>query len=172
MNLTDKKEIVAQLKEVADQSASVVVGHNLGLLVPAITKLRKEARNSGVYLQVVRNTLARRAVEGTKFECIADSLTGPVILAFSKTELSAAARLLRDFAKENDKLVIQALSIGGTVLGPDQVAAVATLPTYEEAISKLMSVMQAPIAKLAQTLNGVPSKLVRTLDAVREQKAA
>ncbi|MBX9704955.1 MAG: 50S ribosomal protein L10, partial [Gammaproteobacteria bacterium] len=105
-------------------------------------------------------------------ECIQDSLTGPVVLAFSKTEPSAAARLVRDFAKDHEKLEVRALSIGGKLIAANQIDTVATLPTYDEAIAQLLSVMQAPIAKLVRTLAEPNTKLVRTIAAVRDQKQA
>ncbi len=172
LKLADKKAIVAEVASVASQAVSVVVAYYRGLSVTDMTDLRAKARNSGVYLRVVRNTLARRAIEGTDFECIKDELLGPVVLAFSQEEPSAAARLVRDFAKEHQQLEVRALSIGGSLLQAAQLDAVATLPTYDEAISKLMSAMQAPMTKLAQTLSAVPSKLVRTVVAVNDQKQA
>jgi large subunit ribosomal protein L10 len=120
----------------------------------------------------VKNTLARRAVNGTDYECLQDTLTGPLLLAFSQEDPGAAARVLKDFAKENDKLVIKALSVSGQLLAASEIDRLASLPTKEQAISMLMSVMQAPIAKLARTLNEVPGKLVRTVAAVRDAKQA
>lgn len=172
LRLADKKAIVAEVADVASEAISVVVAYYRGLSVAEMTELRKQARDSNVYLRVVRNTLAKRALENTDFECIKDELLGPVVLAFSKEEPSAAARLIRDFAKEHDKLEVRALSIGGALLAANKLDDVAKLPTYDEAISKLMSAMQAPITKFAQTLNGVPSKLVRTVVAVKDQKEA
>jgi len=172
LKLADKQAIVDEVAGVASTAVSVVIAHYRGLSVTDMTQLRKQARSSGVYLRVVRNTLARRAVEGTSFECIKAELTGPIVLAFSKEEPSAAARLFKDFAKEHERLEVRALSIGGALLAANQLDTVATLPTYDEAISKLMATLQAPISKLVQTLNAVPTKLVRTIDAVRVEKAA
>lgn len=172
LKLADKEVIIAEVSGVAASAVSVVVAHYRGLSVAQMTALRKKARDAGVYLRVVRNTLARRAVAGTEFECIQDSLTGPVVLAFSKTEPSAAARLVRDFAKDNDKLEVRVLSIGGKLVAANQIDTVASLPTYDEAIAQLLSVMQAPIAKLARTLAEPHTKLVRTIAAVRDQKQA
>ena len=137
-----------------------------------MTDLRAKARTGGVYLRVVKNTLARRAVNGTEYECLQDTLTGPLVLAFSQEDPGAAARVLKDFAKENDKLVIKALSVSGQLLAASEIDRLASLPTKEQAISMLMSVMQAPIAKFARTLNEVPGKLVRTVAAVRDAKQA
>jgi len=125
-----------------------------------------------VYLRVVKNTLARRAVNGTDYECLQDTLTGPLLLAFSQEDPGAAARVLKDFAKGNNKLVIRALSVSGQLLAASEIDRLASLPTKEQAISMLMSVMQAPIAKFARTLNEVPGKLVRTVAAVRDAKQA
>jgi large subunit ribosomal protein L10 len=121
---------------------------------------------------VVKNTLARRAVNGTDYECLQDTLTGPLLMAFSQEDPGAAARVLKDFAKENNKLVIKALSVSGQLLAASEIDRLASLPTKEQAISMLMSVMQAPIAKFARTLNEVPGKLVRTVAAVRDAKQA
>jgi large subunit ribosomal protein L10 len=121
---------------------------------------------------VVKNTLARRAVNGTDYECLQDTLTGPLVLAFSREDPGAAARVLKDFAKENDKLVIKALSVSGQLMAASEIDRLASLPTKEQAISMLMSVMQAPLTKLARSLNEVPGKLVRTVAAVRDAKQA
>ena len=121
---------------------------------------------------MVKNTLARRAVNGTDYECLQDTLTGPLLLAFSQEDPGAAARVLKDFAKGNNKLVIRALSVSGQLLAASEIDRLASLPTKEQAISMLMSVMQAPIAKFARTLNEVPGKLVRTVAAVRDAKQA
>mgnify|MGYP003701814481 FL=1 len=137
-----------------------------------MTDLRAKARSGGVYLRVVKNTLARRAVNGTDYECLQDTLTGPLLLAFSQEDPGAAARVLKDFAKEHNKLVIKALSVSGQLLAASELDRMASLPTKEQAISMLMSVMQAPITKLARTLNEVPGKLVRTVAAVRDAKQA
>lgn len=172
LRLENKKEIVAEVADVASTSISAVVADYCGLTVAEMTDLRVSARKSGVYLRVVRNTLARRAMAGTDFECLAESLTGPVVLAFAKEEPSAAARLVRDFAKDHDKLKVRVLAVGGNLYEAAQLAAVAKLPTKDEAISQLMSVMQAPITKFVRTLNEPASKLVRVFAAVREAKEA
>ncbi len=172
LNLEGKKAIVAEVNQVAQSAMAAVVAEYRGLTVGEMTELRKKARESGVYVRVVRNTLARRAVEGTEFACMQEAFVGPLVFAFSQEEPSAAARLFRDFAKEHDKLKVTALALGGQLMGPEQLEAVAKLPTKEEALATLMSVMQAPIGKLARTLNEVPGKLVRTLAAIRDQKQA
>lgn len=172
LRLENKKEIVAEVAEIASDSVGAVVAYYRGLTVTQMTELRAKARASGVYLRVVRNTLARRAIEGTEFECLKDSLTGPVVLAFSRTEPSAAARLVRDFAKDNEKLEVKVLAIGGNLYQAAQLAAVAKLPTKNEAIAQLMSVMKAPITKFVRTLNEPTAKLVRTFAALRDKKSA
>jgi large subunit ribosomal protein L10 len=170
LRLDGKKTIVAEVAEVAKQSISVVAAEYSGLTVAQLTALRKSAREAGVYMRVVRNTLACRAFQGTHFECMKPALVGPLMLAFSKDEPSAAARLIRDFAKISEKLRVKALSIDGKLLPATDLAALASLPTRNEAISMLMSVMLAPVTKLVRTLVEPHSKLVRTIDAVRVQK--
>jgi large subunit ribosomal protein L10 len=125
-----------------------------------------------VYVKVVRNTLARRAVKGTEFECLDPALVGPTLLAFSLEDPGSAARLLKDFASDFEKLEVKAVSIGGALMGADQLERVAKLPTRAEALATLMAVMTAPVAKLVRTLNEVPAKLVRTVAAIRDQKQA
>jgi len=168
----EKEAVVAEVAEVAKSALSAVASEYRGLTVEQLTQLRVKARETGVYVRIVKNSLARIAVDGTEFECMQDSLKGPVMLAFSEESPGAAARLIRDFAKENDKLVPLVAAIGGKPVDASQLDAVASLPTYDEAISQLMSVMKAPVGKLATTLNEVPGKLVRTVDAVRASKDA
>lgn len=172
MKMDEKQAIVAAVHEQAVSALSAVIADYRGLTVAAIAELRKRSREQGVYLRVVRNTLARRAVEGTEFECLQDSLVGPTVLAFSKTDPGAAARVIKEFAKTNEKLVVKALSVGGRLYGPQDIDVLATLPTRDQALATLMSLMLAPVTKLARTLNEIPGKLVRTVDAVREQKEA
>ena len=170
LKLEDKKAIVAEVADIASRALSAVVADYRGLTVAELTKLRSEARKNKVYLRVVRNTLARRAVTGTEFECMTDALTGPMILAFSQEEPGSAARLIRDFIKGNDKLQVKALAIGGQALDAKQLEAVAKLPTREEAIASLMAVMKAPIQKFVRTVAEPHGKLVRTIAAYRDQK--
>lgn len=172
LNFVQKQAVVAEVAEIASKAYSAVAAEYCGLTVEEMTELRAEARKAGVYLRVVKNTLARRAVEGTDFACMQDGLTGPLVLAFSKQDPGAAARVIKDFAKGHEKLEVRLVSIGGKMLAPEEITTLATMPTYDEAISQLMSVMQAPVAKLARTLNEVPGKLVRTLAAVRDAKDA
>jgi len=170
LNLEDKKSIVAEVSAIAAEAHSVVAAEYHGLTVDEMTELRATARNSGVYLRVVKNTLARRALEGTEFECINDGLVGPLVLAFSQEDPGSAARLVKDFAKDHDALVTKIVSIGGEMLDPSALERLATMPTKDQAISMLMSVMMAPTEKLARTLKEVPGKLVRTVAAVRDAK--
>jgi large subunit ribosomal protein L10 len=172
LTLEEKKAVVAEVAEVARSAWSAVAAEYTGLTVEQLTGLRVKARAENVYLRVVKNTLARRAVEGTDFACMTDRLTGPLILAFSREDPGAAARVAKDFAKGNDKFKVTMLAVGGELLEPSQIDRLATLPTRDQAISMLMSVMQAPVTKLARTLNEVPGKLVRTVAAIRDAKQA
>ena len=166
-----KKQIVSEVSEVASGALSAVVAQYHGLTVADMTILRNKARESGVYLRVIRNSLAKRAVEGTDFVCMQEAFTGPVLCAFSTDDPGSAARLLKDFSKEFDAMNVTAISIGGKLLGADQLGAVASLPTYDQALAQLMSVMNGPITKLTRTLNDVPGKLVRVVAAVKDAKA-
>lgn len=170
LKLNDKKEIVAEVAEVASKAISVVAADYRGLTASQMTKLRANARNSNVNLRIIRNTLARIAFTGTEFECMNTALTGPIILAFSSDEPGATARLMRDFAKDHDKLDVKAISLGGQLYDKSQLDYVAKLPTKDEAIARLMSVMQAPITKLVRTMAEPAGKLVRTLAAIRDTK--
>ena len=172
LNLEDKKALVAEVSAVAATAQSVVAAEYRGLTVAQMTDLRAKARKSGVYMRVVKNTLARKAIAGTSFEPIGPKLKGPLVLAFSKDDPGAAARVLKDFAKANDKLVPTLVSLGGQVLGGKDLEKVASLPTREQSLAMLMGVMKAPIQKLVGTLVAPQAKLVRTLAAVRDQKAA
>jgi len=169
---TEKQTVVAEVAEVANRALSAVAAEYSGITVSEITELRAKARETGVHVRVVKNTLARRAFEGTEFECMQDQLKGPLMLAFSESDPGAAARLFRDFAKENDNLKIALAAVGGQAIPASEIGRLANLPTRDEAISLLMSVMQAPVTKLARTLNEVPGKLVRTVEAVRLAKDA
>lgn len=157
LGLEDKKAIVAEVQEAAKGALSAVVADARGVTVGRMTALRKEAREAGVWLKVVRNTLARRAVEGTDFACLTDSFVGPTLIAFSTEHPGAGARILRDFAKSNDKLELKSAAFEGVVV---DIALLASLPTYDEAIARLMSTMKEAAA----------GKLVRTIVAVRDQK--
>lgn len=157
LGLEDKKAIVAEVQQAAQGALSAVVADARGVTVDDMTALRKEAREAGVWMKVVRNTLARRAVEGTDYECLTENFVGPTLIAFSNEHPGAAARIFKDFAKENDKFELKAAAFEGQIT---DVSMLATLPTYEEAIAKLMSVMKEASA----------GKLVRTIAAIRDQK--
>jgi len=157
IGLEDKKAIVAEVQQAAKDALSAVVADSRGVAVTDMTALRKQAREAGVSLRVVRNTLARRAVEGTDYECLTDSFVGPTLIAFSNEHPGAGARILKDFAKENDKLELRAAAFEGELT---DIALLASLPTFDEAIAKLMSVMKEASA----------GKLVRTIAAIRDQK--
>lgn len=170
IRLEDKQQIVSEVNQAASSALSAVLADYRGVTVEDMTALRKNARANKVYLRVVRNTLLKRAVADTEFECIQGVLVGPTILAFSQEDPGAAARVLKDFAKENDDFEIKALSVGGQLMDASQIDVLAKLPTVDQARSMLMSVMLAPVTKLARTMNEVPSKLTRAVAAVRDQK--
>jgi large subunit ribosomal protein L10 len=172
LSLDQKKAVVSEVSEVAASAHSAIAAEYLGLSVGDMTALRAKARESSVYVRVVKNTLAKRAIEGTDFECMSEVLVGPLVLAFSQEDPGAAARVIRDFAKENDKLVVKVVSIGGKLLAPGDIKRLADMPTKEQAISMLMAVMKAPVEKLARTLAEPHAKLVRTVAAIRDQKQA
>jgi large subunit ribosomal protein L10 len=157
LGLEGKKAIVAEVQDAAKSALSAVIADSRGVTVGKMTALRKQAREAGVWVKVVRNTLARRAVQGTAYECLADKFVGPTLIAFSTVHPGAGARILQDFAKENDKFELKAAAFEGELVN---IAMLATLPTYDEAISRLMSVMKEASA----------GKLVRTIAAVRDQK--
>jgi len=170
IRLEDKQQIVSEVNQAASSALSAVLADYRGVTVEDMTALRKNARANKVYLRVVRNTLLKRAVADTEFECIQEVLVGPTILAFSQEDPGAAARILKDFAKENDDFEIKALSVGGQLMDASQIDVLAKLPTMDQARSMLMSVMLAPVTKLARTMNEVPSKVTRAVAAVRDQK--
>ena len=172
LSLEQKKAVVSEVSEVAANAHSAIAAEYLGLSVGDMTALRAKARENSVYVRVVKNTLAKRAIEGTVFECMSEALVGPLVLAFSQEDPGAAARVIQDFAKQNDKLVVKVVSIGGKLLAPGDIKRLADMPTKEQAISMLMAVMKAPIEKLARTLAEPHAKLVRTVAAIRDQKQA
>ena len=172
LRLDDKKAMVAEVAEVAANAQSVVAAEYRGLTVTQMTDLRAKARKSNVYLRVVKNTLARKAIAGTPFECVGKSLKGPLILAFSKDDPGAAARLVKAFAKDHDKLKPTVLSLGGSALTAKDLDKVASLPTKQQALGQLVGLLQAPISKFVRTLAEPHAKLVRTIAAVKDQKAA
>src|SRR5262245_58249815 len=172
LRLDDKKAMVAEVAAVAAKAQSVVAAEYRGLTVTQMTDLRSKARKSGVYLRVVKNTLARKAIAGTQFEVVGKSLKGPLILAFSKDDPGAAARLVKAFAKDNDKLKPTVLSLGGSMLTAKDLDKVASLPTLETARATLLGALQAPIGKLVRTIAEPHAKLVRVLAARKDQLGA
>nr|WP_194365752.1 50S ribosomal protein L10 [Thiospirillum jenense] len=172
LNYAQKELVVAEVAEVAKTAYSAIGAEYRGLTVEQLTKLRVEARKAGVYVRVVKNTLARRALENTDFACMQAGLRGPLLLAFGRNDPGSVARVAEAFAKEHDKFQVKLIAVSGQLLDPSQLSMLAKMPTYEEAISQLLSVMKAPVQKLAATLNEVPSKLARTLAAVRDAKQA
>ena len=170
LNRNEKAEVIDEISAQVAKAQSIVLAEYRGLEVGHITVLRRKARESGVYLRVLKNTLARRAVVGTPFEGLADKMVGPLVYGIS-TDPVAPAKVLNDFAKGNDKLVLKAGAMPNSVLDVNGVKALATMPSRDELLSKLMGTMQAPIAQFVRTLNEVPTKFARGLAAVRDQKA-
>lgn len=169
LNREEKAAVVAEVSAEVAKAQAIVVAEYRGLEVGAITALRKQARESGVYLRVLKNTLARRAVAGTPFEKLSDQLVGPLIYGMSSDPV-AAAKVLNTFAKDNDKLVLKAGAMPNSVLDVNGVKALATMPSRDELLAMLLGTMQAPIATFVRTLNEVPGRFVRTVAAVRDQK--
>lgn len=172
LRLDDKKSVVSDVADIAAKAHSAVAAEYRGLTVPELTELRASARESGVYLRVVKNTLARRAVEGTEFACMQEGLTGPLMLAFSMEDLGSAARIIKDFSKEHKELQAKIVAVGGQVYDASELDRLASLPNREQALSLLMAVMKAPVEKLVRTLAEPHAKLVRTVAAVRDEKQA
>lgn len=170
IGLKEKQAIVAEVNDTAGKALSAVMADYRGVPVAGMTQLRRQAREAGVYVRVIRNTLARRAFEGTDYECLSEALTGPNIVAFSLEDPGAAARVFKDFAKDYAAFEIRALSVGGQLFPGEQIDRLAKLPSYDEAVSQLMAVMLAPVTKLARTFNDVPGRVTRAMAAVRDQK--
>jgi len=172
LSIEQKKAVVAEVAGVAQTALAAVAAEYRGLTVEEMTDLRVKAREGGVYLKVAKNTLVRRAVEGTEFECMQESLTGPLLLAFSMEDPGAAARLVKDYSKSNGKLITKLVVVGGEVFEASELDRLSSLPTYDQAIAILMGVMKAPVEKLVRTLAEPHSKLVRSFAAVRDAKQA
>lgn len=172
LTLEQKKAVVAEVSEVAKSAHSAVAAEYRGITVEKMTQMRAKARNEGVYLKVAKNTLVKRAVEGTEFECMAEELTGPLLFAFSIEDPGAAARLIKDFSKGEDKLVVRLVAMGAKLYQASELERLASMPTRDQAISMLMGVMKAPIEKFVRTLAEPHTKLVRTIAAVRDSKQA
>jgi large subunit ribosomal protein L10 len=172
LRLEDKKALVKEVNAVAGDSITAVAAEYRGLSVGEMTELRKEARSAGVYMRVVKNSLAKRAVEGTDFECMKDTLKGPILLAFAKEDPGAAARIIKKFAKDHDALQAVSLSAGGQLMPGSDLAKLAELPTMDQARAMLLGLFVAPMSQLVRTLAEPPAMLARTLSARGEQEAA
>ncbi len=172
LSLQQKQAVVTEVADVAAEAHSVIAAEYEGLSVAEMTDLRIAARESNVFLKVVKNTLAKRAFAGTDYDCMGESLNGQLVYAFSLDEPGSAARVIKEYSGKNEKLVVKLVAFGGELLDPSEIKRLASLPTLDQALSMLMAVMQAPVEKLTRTLNEVPGKLVRTVAAVRDSKQA
>ena len=172
LNFEQKQAVVAEVAEVANKALAAVAAEYRGLTVEEMTELRVKAREGGVFVKVAKNTLVRRAIEGTEYECMQEALAGPLLLAFSMEDPGAAARLVKDYSKVHDKLIAKLVAVGGTLYDASELERLSKLPTYDQAIAMLMGVMKAPIEKFVRTLSEPHAKLVRTLAAVRDAKQA
>ena len=170
LTLEQKQAVVAEVAAVAAAAPAAVAAEYSGLNVAEMTELRRSARDAGIYLKVVRNTLARRALEGTQFDCMRNTLSGPLILAFSNEEPGSAAKVIRNFAKENEKLVIRLIALDSRLLDATEIERVANLPSLDQARSMLLGLLQAPLGKFLRVLSEPEAKLLRLLDARREQQ--
>lgn len=170
LSFEGKKALVAEVNGVASKAHSVIAAEYRGLSVAEMDELRRKARNDGVYLRVVKNTLARRALEGTAFECMREGLQGPLMLAFSLEDPGAAARVLKEFARSHERLQVQLVAFGGRLMERSAVDRLASLPTRDQALAMLLGVMKAPLTRLVRTMAEPQAKLARTLAAVREKK--
>ncbi len=172
LNLEEKKAIVAEVAEIVAGTTSVIAAEYRGLTVDKLTELRKQARESDVVLRVIKNSLAKRAFEGTDYACLQDSLSGPLLLAFSQEDPAAAARIFNDFVKDNDKLIVKSIALGDKLMDASQLETLAKMPTRDQALGMLAGVIQAPISKFVRTVAEPTNKLVRVLAAVGESKQA
>jgi large subunit ribosomal protein L10 len=172
LRLEDKKALVAEVNEVAGSALSAIAAEYRGMTVSQMTEFRAKARSEGVYVRVVKNTLAKRAIDGTEFECIADSLTGPIVLAFSQEDPGAAARVVKEFAKDCEELITQVVAIGGAAYPASDLDRLAKLPTLDQARAQLLGLLQAPAGKFVRTIAEPQAKFVRLLAAYRDQQQA
>jgi large subunit ribosomal protein L10 len=172
LTLEQKKRVVAEVNEVAAGAQAAIAAEYLGLSVADMTNLRVQARAQGVQIRVVKNSLARRAIEGTEFECLRDSLTGPLLLVFSADDPGAGARIVRDFAKTNDRLRTTAIAFAGQLRPPEDLVLLASMPTLDEARAQLLGTLQAPASQLVRTLAEPAGQFVRVVAAFRDQQAA
>ena len=172
LNLEQKKAIVSEVAEVAAKAPTAIAAEYIGLSVAEMTQLRTAAREAGIYLRVVRNTLARRALEGTRFECMQDSLVGPLLLAFSNEEPGSAAKVIRNFSKDNEKLVVKLVAIDGKLLDAADIERLANMPSLDQARAMFLGVLQAPLGKFVRTIAEPQAKFARLLAAKRDQQQA
>ncbi len=172
LRLEDKQSLVAEVNEVAQSAHSAIAAEYRGLSVEQMTEFRAKARAEDVYVRVAKNTLAKRAIEGTDFECLSEALHGPLVLAFSRQDPGAAARVVKSFAKENELLVTKAVAIGGQLYGAEDLGRLASLPNLDQARAMLLGVLQAPGSKLVRSLAEAPSMLARVLNARAQQEEA
>lgn len=172
LTLEAKKAIVTEVAGIAAEAPSAIAAEYCGLTVAEMTELRKAAREAGIYLKVVRNTLARRALENTSFECMREDLVGPLLLAFSSDEPGSAARVIRDFKKAHDKLVVKLVALDGKLLGASEVERLANMPSLEQARAMFLGVLQAPLGKFVRVLAEPQAKFVRLLAAQRDKQQA
>lgn len=171
LNLEEKKAVVAEVAEQVSAAQAVVVAEYRGITVDKLTALRASARKEGVYLRVLKNTLVRRAFADTPFAGLSDQLVGPLAYGISKDPV-AAAKVMHEFAKGNDKFIVKAGAMPNVVMSAKDVGSLASMPSRDELLAKLMGTMQAPITQFVRTLNEVPTKFVRGLAAVRDKQAA
>ena len=172
LNLEQKKAVVAEMADAANKALAAVAAEYRGLTVEEMTELRAKAREGGVFLKVAKNTLVHRAIEGTEYECMQESLTGPLLFAFSMEDPGAAARLVKDYSKDHDNLIAKLVAVGGDLYDASELERLSNLPTYDQGIAILMGVMKAPIEKFVRTLAEPHTKMVRTVAAVRDSKQA
>jgi large subunit ribosomal protein L10 len=172
LSIEQKKAVVAEVADAANKALAAVAAEYRGLTVKEMTELRVKAREDGVFLKVAKNTLVHRAIEGTEYECMQESLTGPLLFAFSMDDPGAAARLVKDYSKDHEKLIAKLVAVGGELYDASELERLSRLPTYDQAIAMLMGVMKAPIEKFVRTLVEPHTKMVRTVAAVRDAKQA
>lgn len=172
LNLAQKKEVVAELADVAGKAVSLVAAEYAGLTVGQLTSMRKKARESGVYLKVAKNTLVARAVDGTAYQCVSNALTGPLLFAFSHEDPGAAGRLIKEFAKANEKLKPRLVAIGGKMYPGSHVEVLASLPTRDQALGLLLNVMSQPATLLVRVMAEPATQLARVINAAGQKKAA
>lgn len=172
LTLEQKQAIVSEVSDIAAKAPTAIAAEYTGLNVAELTELRRSARDAGIYLKVVRNTLARRALEGTRFDCMREGLVGPMLLAFSNDEPGSAAKVIHEFTKRNEKLVVKLVAADGKLLKAGDVERLATLPSLDQARAMLLGLFQAPMAKFVRVLSEPPAKFARLLAARRDQQQA